>query len=83
MVGSQVSVLVVVQVSHLSVDVAGSVARDVGDVETDQAGWQTVVQGVDTPHIDLGFTLENLGGRDQDVGHETVSLGEVEGGQFV
>ena len=44
---SQVSVLVVVQVAHLPVHVAGAVAGGVGDVEGDQAGREAVIQRVD------------------------------------
>ena len=77
------SVLVMVEVPHLSVDIAGGVAGDVGDVETDQVGRQAVVQGVYASHIQLGLGLENLCGGHEDIGHETVALRQVERGQFV
>ena len=44
---SQISVLVMVQVTHLPVHVAGTVAGGVGDVQGHQAGREAVIQRVD------------------------------------
>ena len=80
---SQISILVVIEVPHLPVDVAGRVSGDVGDVEGDEAGRDAGVQRVEGAQLRVGRPRHHRARGHQQVGHQAVALRQEHGGQLV